>query len=240
VIDMTKTTQGSGLAHDERRLLSDRIRDALTDDIAEGVLPSGASLDEQQLADRFQTSRTPVREALRQLSATGLVEIRPRRGGVVTRLTPERIMDMFEAMAEIEAVCVRLATHRMSPLERSHLLELHEGSRAFVKSGDLDAYDAFNRAFHEGIYRATHNEFLVDQAISVRTRLSSFRRTQLRDQDRVARSRDEHDGIMAAVSEGDGETAARRMRAHMLNAASAFGRYIAEQHINSSAATTAR
>lgn len=212
---------------EERSLLSDRIRNALTDEIAAGVLAAGTALDEQQLAERFGASRTPVREALRQLAVSGLVEMRPRRGAVVTRMTAERIMDMFETTAEIEAMCVRLATYRMTPLERSHLLRLHDASKAMVEAGDYDAYDAFNLEFHESIYRATHNGFLVEQAIAVRTRLNAFRRTQLRQDGRIVRSRDEHGGIMEAISRGDGEEAARRMRAHMLNAASALDRYIA-------------
>ncbi|MDR7040265.1 DNA-binding GntR family transcriptional regulator, partial [Methylobacterium sp. BE186] len=82
-----------------RGLLSDQIRNALTDEIAAGTLAAGIALDEQDLADRFGASRTPVREALRQLAVSGLVEVRPRRGVVVTRMTPERIMDMFETTA---------------------------------------------------------------------------------------------------------------------------------------------
>src|SRR5579859_5351292 len=205
---------------EERVLLSDRIRNVLTDEIASGALPAGTALDEQQLADRFSASRTPVREALRQLSVSGLVEMRPRRGVIVTRMTPERIMEM------IEALCVRFATYRMTPLERSHLMELHRSSEAMVLAGDIDAYDSFNREFHVGIYRATHNNFLVDQAIGIRLRLNAFRRTQLHQGDRLERSREEHDAVMRAIAQGDGDKAARRMRAHMLNAASALGRYI--------------
>lgn len=213
---------------EEKILLSDRIRNALTDEIAGGDLVAGTQLDEQELASRFGASRTPVREALRQLAVSGLVEMRPRRGVIVTRMTPERIMDMFEAMAEIEAVCVRLATYRMTPLERSHLLRLHQQSAKLVEAGDVDGYDSFNRELHEALYRATHNSFLVEQAIATRTRLNAFRRTQLRQGNRIVHSRDEHDGVMAAIAQGDGELAARRMRAHMLNAASALDQYIDE------------
>jgi DNA-binding GntR family transcriptional regulator len=211
-----------------RSLLSDRIRNALTDEIASGALPAGAQLDEQQLADRFGASRTPVREALRQLAVSGFIDMRPRRGAVVTQMTPERIMDMFEAMAEIEAMCARLATHRITPLERSRLMQLHEESAGAVSSGDLDAYDVFNRDFHAALYRATHNSFLEEQALATRTRLNAFRRTQLRQTGRMVRSWEEHDEVMQAIAEGDGELAARRMRAHMLNAASALDRYIAD------------
>ena len=212
--------------NDDRGLLSGRIRNALTDEIASGVLAAGAALDEQQLADRFGASRTPVREALRQLAVSGLVEMRPRRGVVVARMTPERIMDMFETSAEIEAICVRLATYRMTPLERGHLIELHETSRGMAADGDFDAYDGFNHKFHESIYRATHNSFLAEQAIALRTRLRGFRRTQLRQKERLNQSTDEHEAIMQAIAEGDGELAAKRMRAHMLNAATALRHYI--------------
>jgi DNA-binding GntR family transcriptional regulator len=71
-------------------LLSDRIRNALTDEIASGALVAGLALEEQQLADRFGASRTPVREALRQLAVSGLVEVRGRRGVVVARMTCSR------------------------------------------------------------------------------------------------------------------------------------------------------
>ncbi|MGL9622961.1 GntR family transcriptional regulator [Bradyrhizobium sp. U531] len=213
-------------AEEDGGLLSDRIRNALTDEIASGALVAGSALEEQQLADRFGASRTPVREALRQLVVSGLVEVRGRRGLVVARMTPERIMDMFETSAEVEAMCVRLATYRMTPLERSHLMELHEDSRAMVEANDVNAYDGFNRHFHEGIYRATHNSFLSEQAQDVRSRLSAFRRTQLRQGDRIHKSREEHEAIMQAIAEGDGDAASRRMRAHMLNAATALRRYI--------------
>lgn len=213
-------------AEEDGGLLSDRIRNALTDEIASGALVAGSALEEQQLADRFGASRTPVREALRQLVVSGLVEVRGRRGLVVARMTPERIMDMFETSAEVEAMCVRLATYRMTPLERSDLIELHDSSLAMVEANDVDAYDAFNRLFHEGIYSATHNAFMAERAQEVRARLSAFRRTQLRQGDRIRKSRDEHDSIMQAIAEGDGDTASRRMRAHMLNAAAALRRYI--------------
>lgn len=212
-----------------RGLLSDRIRNALTDEIAAGALAAGVSLDEQELADRFGASRTPVREALRQLASSGLVEVRPRRGVVVTRMTPERIMEMFETTAEFEAMCVRLATYRMTPLELSALMNLHERATVHVEASDFDTYDTLNREFHEALYEATHNRFMAEQALAIRARLSAFRRTQLRHGTRIRRSHAEHGDILRAIAEGDGDGAARRMRAHMLNAASALGRYVAEQ-----------
>lgn len=212
----------------ERTLLSEQIRRALTDEITAGVLPPGSPLDEQQIATRFGASRTPVREALRQLSTSGLVEMRPRRGVFVTSLSPERMMEMFETAAEMEALCVRLATYRLSPLERARLAELHEASEAMVQQKDVDAYDRLNHSFHILLYQATHNAFLCDYAMALRDRLDALRRTQLRQPGRIEASRKEHADILAAMAEGDGDLAAKRVRAHLLNAATAFSRYAAD------------
>ena len=208
------------VAPEEKSLLSDVIRLALADEIATGRLKPGTPLDEQQIGQRFGASRTPVREALRQLATTGMVEVRPRRGVVV--------MDMFETTAEMEAMCVRLATYRITPVERSRLQTMHESSAEMVRGGDLDAYDDFNRRFHEAIYQSTHNQFMAEQAVGIRARLSAFRRTQLRHGNRLATSHAEHGAILDAMARGDGEEAARCMRAHMLNASCALTRYIQE------------
>ncbi|MBF9149718.1 GntR family transcriptional regulator [Novosphingobium jiangmenense] len=203
-------------------LLSERIRLALADDITTGALAPGTQLDEQQLGDRFGASRTPVREALRQLAAEGLVEMRPRRGAVVAVLTTERVFEMFELSAEIEALCVRLAAWRMTPVERSALRRIHEESAYAVMRGDVDEYDRLNWRFHDAIYEGTHNAYIVEQAKALRERMAAFRRAQLRQGGRPERSRHEHGELVEAVMRGDGEQAAKLMRAHMFNASGAL------------------
>ncbi|WP_432788070.1 GntR family transcriptional regulator [Novosphingobium rhizosphaerae] len=210
-------------------LLSERIRIALADEITAGSLGPGATLDEQQIGDRFGASRTPVREAIRQLAAVGLVEMRPRRGAVVSGFTTQRIIDMFEMSAEIEAMCVRLAAYRMNPMERSRLAQLHEDSLAMVEAGDIDAYDRMNWSFHQVIYKGTHNAFIAEQAMTLRDRMAAFRRTQLRETGRPVRSRAEHGDVVAAIMRSDGEEAARCMRAHMFNASIALERFTAKR-----------
>src|SRR4051794_20204634 len=216
---------------EEKGLLSDQIRLALADEIATGRLKPGTSLDEQQIASRFGASRTPVREALRQLAVTGMVEVRPRRGVIVATMTAERIMDMFETTAEIEAMGARWATSRIPPIERSRLQNMHGASAELVRAGNIGAYDDFNRQFHEAIYRATHNQFMVEQAIGIRARLAAFRRTQLRKGDRLIKSHEEHGQILQAMACGDGDEAARCIRAHMLNASCALTSYIQEMQL---------
>lgn len=206
-------------------LLSERIRLALADEITAGLIAPGTQLDEQQLGTRFGASRTPVREALRQLSASGLVEMRPRRGAVVAAMTAERIFEMFELSAEIEALCVRLAAWRMTPLERNKLRRIHEESADAVARGDIDEYDQLNWRFHDTIYEGTHNAFIVEQAKALRERMAAFRRAQLREGGRPALSRGEHQGLLDAIMRGDGEDAAKQMRAHMFNASGALERF---------------
>src|SRR3954453_5125429 len=218
-------------APDDKSLLSDVIRQALAEEIATGLLKPGTPLDEQQIASRFGASRTPVREALRQLAVAGMVDIRPRRGVIVSMMSAERIMALFETTAEMEALCVRLATYRITPVERSELQTMHDASAEWVRSGNISAYDDFNREFHDPIYRATHNQFLVEQAVAIRARLAAFRRTQLRQGDRLVKSHAEHGQVLQAMARGDGDEAARCMRAHMLNASCALTSYIQEMQL---------
>jgi DNA-binding GntR family transcriptional regulator len=200
-------------------LLSDRLRLTLAHEIATGKLPGGAMLDEQTLATRFGMSRTPVREALRQLAAVELIELRPRRGAVVISVTQERLMALFEAAAEIEATCARLATYRMTIAERATLQQVHIKATEARKQGDSSEYAALNHEFHDLIYRATHNEVLTEQATMLRNKLGEFRNAQLRDTARMVESNDEHSDLLAAMAQGDGTAAERLMRAHVLNAA---------------------
>jgi DNA-binding GntR family transcriptional regulator len=203
-------------------LLSDRLRMTLAHEIASGQLPGGSVLDEQVIASRFGVSRTPVREALRQLAAVELIEMRPRRGAVVVEVTQERRMALFEAAAEIEATCARLATYRMTIAERATLQRVHQQATDARRRNDSTAYIALNHEFHDLIYRATHNEILVEQATALRNKLGEFRNAQLRDAVRLGDSHDEHADLLSAMSQGDGATAERLMRAHLLNAAGSF------------------
>src|SRR3546814_19012951 len=95
---------------------------------------------------------------------------------------------MFEMSAEREALCGRLASYRMHPLERVRLARLHESSAALFHAGDVDAYAAFNLAFHEAIYSATHNAYIADQALALRNRMAGSRRAQMFAPDRFKRS----------------------------------------------------
>ena len=195
--------------------LAETIRQKLADDILRGVYPPGARLDEIGLAKRFKLSRTPVREALRQLTSAGLVEMRPRRGVIVSLPTDSALAEMFEVMGELEASCTRLAAQRMSPAERVRLELVHRRSYEAVRSNDRESYRTLNFEFHDVIYRGAHNEFLLATTVGIRQRIAPFRRAQFALQDRLAKSYEEHDAIVAAVLRGDADTASEVMRTHV-------------------------
>src|SRR5712691_1819930 len=195
--------------------LAETVRQKLADEILHGVYPPGARLDEYGLAKRFNLSRTPVREALRQLASAGLVEIRPRRGVIVSLPTESALAEMFEVMGELEASCARLAAQRMSPAERVRLELVHRRSYEAVRSNDRESYRTLNFEFHDVIYRGAHNEFLLATTVGIRQRIAPFRRAQFALQDRLSKSYEEHDAIVAAVLRGDADTASEVMRTHV-------------------------
>ncbi len=198
-----------------RRTLAEELRLQLADEIVRGVLEPGAALDETELARRFQVSRTPVREAIRQLAASGLIEARAHRGAVVARPDAERLIGMFEAMAELEALCAGLAAERMTGGERRLLETTHEELRALIQSGDPQRYHESNEAFHATIYAGAHNAYLAEMTLATRARAQPFRRAQFRNLGRLAKSHGEHERVVTAILRGDRESAASAMRAHI-------------------------
>jgi DNA-binding GntR family transcriptional regulator len=191
-----------------------RLRDEIEDEILTGMLSPGDRLEEASLAARFQVSRTPVREALHQLSIAGLIEIRPRRGAVVATLGPERLVEMFEVMAELEGMCGRLAARRLTPEARVELISAHEACGS--ARTDTDRYYYLNEHFHHVIYACAGNRFLAEQADLLHKRLKPYRRLQLRARNRVETSFKEHERIVAAIVAGDALAAERELRSHIV------------------------
>ena len=120
----------------------DQMVRAIGDRIVTGYLRPGEKLDEASLAARFDVSRTPVREALGQLSAMGLVERRPNRGAIVAVVTQEHLASMFESMAELEAICARFSAERMTSSERRGL-EIDRTEA--IEAAELKRRDAIER-----------------------------------------------------------------------------------------------
>jgi DNA-binding GntR family transcriptional regulator len=206
---------------------SDLLREAIEEKIAMGEFPPGTRLDEAELLAEFGVSRTPLREALIQLDSQGLVEIRPRRGAVVANVSAQQLIEMFEVMGELEAMCGRLAARRISDSEQRALLAAHKACQEASEAHSPDAYYYANEKFHFAIYAASHNAYLAEQARQLHRKLRVYRRLQLRVRDRVSNSFAEHDEVVQAILAGNGDLTAERLRKHVLIQGERFGDLIA-------------
>jgi DNA-binding GntR family transcriptional regulator len=202
--------------------LTEKLATAIADGILNGTLAPGLRLDELTLAQQHGVSRTPVREALRQLAMSGLIDMRPRKGAIVSKATPEQVESLFVAMAEMEATCARLAAMSMTPIERRRLQARHEAMTALAAAGDPDAYSDANVAFHSAIYAGSHNAPLAEFTMGLRRRVAPFRRAQFRLEGRLLRSSEEHDAVVRAILSGDAAAAHAAMLHHVSLVEDAF------------------
>ncbi len=194
---------------------ADRIADALEELVFTGQFNDGDRLDEIRLAKQFGVSRTPIREALQRLVASGIAEQLPRRGVFVRQPGPVELMEMFETMAEIEGVCGRLAALRISDAALAELEGANARCRDAIASQDTDGYYRENEHFHHTIYAQSGNSYLAGQALRLHRRLKPFRRLQLRLRGRMAQSMAEHEEIVASLKAGDAPRAANALRDHV-------------------------
>ena len=190
---------------------ADQVHAALSQQIVSGGLRPGDPLAETALAARFGLSRTPVREALQRLAAEGLVERGPRRAFVVRRMSDDALRHLFEALAELEALCASLAALRMTPTDHALLAGILD--RDDLPGSD---YAEANIRFHARLRQGAGNAVLVELLEDLDRRSLPWRNAQFSArQARIATSRAEHRAILAAITARDADRAADRMRAHM-------------------------
>ena len=194
--------------------ISMKIYRILADEIINGTLEPGQSLEEIALSERFQVSRTPIRQALRELAARGLIELRARKGGIVISISLDELADMLEAMCELEALCCRICAERMSAVQKKQLELIHVQSQECIEKGDEEGYLELNKKFHHLISVGAHNKCLTDTMDNLRKRLTQFRAAQAGVERRLTMSHDEHDAIMAAILASDAEKSYIAMRNH--------------------------
>ena len=197
------------------RLPSAKIRDSLEQRIVEGELGNGKRLDETELSGFYGVSRTPVREALQRLAESGLAEHLPRRGTFVRSPSLSQLVEMFEVMAELECMAIRLAARRATANDIDALEKDNETCRAAVAANDTKKYYEVNARLHGRIYQMSGNSFLAIEARRLHDRLRPFRRLQLRVRGRMEESMAEHDIILAALSDGDADLAMETMKKHI-------------------------
>ncbi len=215
---------------DESSTLGDSIRRRLADLILAGQFAINQRLDEQEIADRFGVSRTPVREALRQLASAGLVEIRPRRGAIVVPVDRARIGQSFEAAAELESLLAGWAAIRGTLVEKGELVELHNACEGLVENDDPIAFADANRQFHNKIAELAKNESLTAATRLVRVQTAPFQRAQFQSAEERRRSNEEHAEILTAICRQDSDGAKTAMKNHVLRASLAALRDNSSNH----------
>ena len=194
------TTLAPGSARNEALpTLAEQLRSQLERLITSAELPPGSRLDEQEIAQRFQVSRTPVREAFRLLAAQRLVTLRGRQGAAVTWIDTHELLEMFVVMAELEGLCARLACRRMTPETLTRIRTLNEQLLVTSQAKDIDLFFEANRDFHDAIYDASCNTYLAAQTRELRNQVSAYRRRMNLMPGRITSSLDQHHAMRAHV-----------------------------------------
>lgn len=204
--------------------MADRAYDLILGGIVSGRLQPGDPIDDRALADQCGMSRTPVREALLQLSLEGLVNIVPRAGTYVARPDVKDLVAMLECLSLWEAAAAGLAARRISSSERAELAAVAARPDNFPVDGPqrIDAYEEHNATFHGVVYRAARNEVLADAIRRMRLRLSAQRRSFFENRLRIDQSIMEHAAVAKEILLGNELAAQEAMRAHISAGGQAF------------------
>ncbi len=206
---------------------ANQIANTLEQGVLSGDYRDGDRLDEVKLATQFEVSRTPIREALQVLVASGMAEQIPRRGVFVRQPGPVDLIEMFETMAELEAACGRLAASRMTDQGLDELSTANDHCAQALRAENPDQYYVANETFHRVIYSAAGNSYLQNQALQLQNKLKAYRRIQLRVRGRLSQSMEEHTTILEALRKGDADQAASALRNHVAVQGEKFGQLMA-------------
>lgn len=211
---------------------TDIIAEELEQLILTGEFSNGDRLDEIKLSERFGVSRTPIREVFQKLVASGLVEHFPKRGVFVRQSSPIEILEMFEVMAELEAICARFAAERISEKALILLQDANLKCQTAIDEKNQTDYYIHNKSFHQIIYRESGNGFLEKEALHLQKRLGPFRRIQLNVRGRMQQSMREHELIVQALMDGNSLGAEVALRDHVAIQGKKFQYLLAEFNKN--------
>jgi DNA-binding GntR family transcriptional regulator len=212
--------------------MSQIVKDKLENMIINNELVAGSKLEEVELAKLFNVSRTPIREALRNLEASQLVTIIPKRGAYVSEISVQKLIEIFEVVAELESLCAKLASRRISQKNTESLITALAACQKAYEENNIDKYFIENLNFHKIIYDSSHNDFLITQMQQLKTKLLPFRKVQLRVKNRMELSLNEHKQITDAIINGEENLAQELMRSHVLVQGELFTDMIALSFLN--------
>ena len=216
------------MTRDSQKTLSEKTADKIRELIHKDLLEGGEKLNEMTLCEQLGVSRTPLREALRALSAEGLVEIHRNRGAFVADISIEELRHSFEVMSILEGSCARLAAERLTNADLEALENLHAKLEEHYRDNDPHAYVKHNQCYHEFIQEKTGNPVLSRIVSELRGRIQLHRFRQIYRPGRLDRSMDEHRGLMEAFRAREGERAEKLMRLHLKKQCDALVMYYAE------------
>jgi DNA-binding GntR family transcriptional regulator len=196
--------------------LHDDVATQLRTYIFEGQLRPGNFIDEVTLCELWSISRTPLREALKVLTAEGLVRHEPRRGCFVNEVTEQDLDDIFPVIALLEGRCAFDATQRATPADVQALDVWHQRLQQHADAGRINDYYDANFAIHEAIIQLANNKWLAQTIADLRKILKLARLQQLHAPGRLKQSLTEHLAVFAALKAGDANGADAAMRIHLM------------------------
>ena len=202
---------------------SEKIHWLIEQDIKNGVLLPGDSIDEVSIARKHKLSQTPIREALIKLQAQGLIKSQPRGGMIVAKMSLQQLLSLWELLAELEGVAAKLACQRMLATELTQLKEIHQSSTAIVESEDVEGWQKTNLLFHEIIYKSTRNPYLRQEVLRIRTVTGYYRKHAFGALGQIRTSFEQHERIIQAIESKNVEQAFAAMNHHMLPANNSTG-----------------
>jgi len=198
--------------------LSGSLYHELRRDILQGRFQRGEKLTEQALCETYQMSRTPVREAFRQLELEGLIETIPNRGAFVVGLTRQDIQDLYEMRKEYEILAVRWAIQRITPENLAKLEEAYEFMEFYTMKQEAEKMLNINMKFHELIYESAGNRILYNALSTYQAYIKQTKTNSTYVDGYLEQVLSEHKSIFEAFKARDPEAGAAAAAIHMENA----------------------
>jgi DNA-binding GntR family transcriptional regulator len=200
-----------------RAALHEQVAQRLRQMLVEGRITPGAKLNERELAELLNVSRTPLREAIKMLAAEGLVELVPNRGAIAVSLSEADVLNTFEVMAGLESLSGELAAERITPQELSEIQAMQFEMMAAYTRRDLSAYYNLNARIHDAINAAAKNPVLATVYSHVNARLQALRFRSNQDGEKWKRAMKEHEKMIEALAARDGAAMRDVLLGHLRN-----------------------
>ena len=198
--------------------LRGRVFHRLREDILSGKYKEGDELKEVAIGEELGVSRTPVREAFRQLELEGLIQIIPNKGAYVTGITEKDVKDIYMIRSLLEGLCARWACEHITQEQMEEMEENIYLSKFHAQKGHLEQLAELDNRFHEILYEACNSKMLEHQLRDFHEYVLRVRKKTLSNANRGPKSNEEHEQIMDAIKAKDADKAEKLANMHMINA----------------------